>query len=311
MCLPACLLADDAAACCRDEVIERIEQLAFELIASAAADGQLPTLSCISTARSNVHMAPRHSSLTTAGGRGSQGFGASRNTQQVFGSASDGTQGPAGQLGEQEWEGSNADTDAAAEADAGDGHSSQQHRQQHVLRLGSKLQTKSLLASGGAQANTIVRSGSVCLAVQARTTAYIVTMQCMFTSSTHAVSLLVPCCWSGCLLTHLAGLCLLAALQLLDSVHALLRSGRSATQRDFYYNVSGGSSSQDGCNRLHERAAALPAQLHPSFCCKHTPMHTGPGGIFLQFSLLAASSGVWLPKIAQGKHVHTHSSSSP
>jgi hypothetical protein len=141
-------------ACCRDEVIARIEQLAFDLIASAAADGQLPTLSCISTARSNVYMAPRHSSLTTAAGRrGSQGFGASRNTQQGYG-----TQGSAGQLEEQDWEGSDADAAAAAAAGAKDGGGSQQQQQQqHVLRLGSKVQTKSLVAIGGAQAKSIVR----------------------------------------------------------------------------------------------------------------------------------------------------------
>lgn len=69
---------------------------------------------------------------------------------------------------------------------------------------------------------------------------------------------------------------LLAALQLLDSVHALLRSGRSATQRDVYYNVSGGSllSSRDGCNQLHGRAtafgiasAAAPVLLLQAYSC--------------------------------------------
>jgi hypothetical protein len=52
-----------------------------------------------------------------------------------------------------------SDDDDEAEAAAGEGGSltQQQQQGQHVLRLGSKVQTRSLLASNGAQANGIVR----------------------------------------------------------------------------------------------------------------------------------------------------------
>jgi hypothetical protein len=51
-----------------------------------------------------------------------------------------------------------SDDDDEAEEAAGEGGSlTQQQQGQHVLRLGSKVQNRSLLASAGAQANGIVR----------------------------------------------------------------------------------------------------------------------------------------------------------
>lgn len=152
--LPALLLL--LLLLCRDEVIERIEQLAFDLISGAAA-GQLPTLSCVSTARSNVHMAPRNSTLTTTASMLTQGLGASRYTQQGRRGAAE-TQGfgrsnaggaSAEEDEEEGLEGTKAAAVAVEAADRGE--------QQHVLRLGSKTQTKSLMANAGAQANSIVR----------------------------------------------------------------------------------------------------------------------------------------------------------
>jgi hypothetical protein len=150
---PCCPCCCPCCCCFRDDVIERIEQLAYELISGVAA-GQLPTLSCISTARSNIHMAPRHSTLTTKGGRGAQGL-----AQQGLGSSSGLTQQALGAVAagpgysEENDDAEYEQTGAAAAA--GD----QLQQQQHVLRLGSKVQTKSLMASGGAQANSIVRGG--------------------------------------------------------------------------------------------------------------------------------------------------------
>jgi len=126
----------------RAEVIQRIEQLALELI-TAAAEGQLPTLTCISTAASNVHMAPRDSLATTT------------NTDQGLAPHSSATQG----LGLFGSAGQDVDLDSTQEAAAAalGSHTQQQQQQQHVLRLGSKVQTRSLLANNGAQANSIVR----------------------------------------------------------------------------------------------------------------------------------------------------------
>jgi hypothetical protein len=62
---------------------------------------------------------------------------------------------------------------------------------------------------------------------------------------------------------------MLAALQLLDSVHALLRSGRSTTQRDVYYNVSGSRAVEMGLT-VSSRPASAQLCMHQSCRCKHT-----------------------------------------
>lgn len=128
--------------CCRDTIIARIEQLAFDLISGVAA-GQLPTLTCISTARSNVHMAPCNSLATQAG--------ASTATQAL----------DCGSDQEPDVYGSD---NTAAGGGFGGVSQQQEEQEEHVLRLGSKVQVKSLLTSAGAQTNSIVRGecGAVC-----------------------------------------------------------------------------------------------------------------------------------------------------
>jgi hypothetical protein len=123
--------------CCRDDIIARIEQLTFDLISGVAA-GQLPTLTCISTARSNMHMAPRNSLVTQAGGSTQAMDYGSDEEADVYGS--DGAAGVFGGASQQQQGG--------------------EQQEEHVLRLGSKVQVKSLLASAGAQANSIVRGES-------------------------------------------------------------------------------------------------------------------------------------------------------
>eukprot|EP00775_Hariotina_reticulata_P005622 gene5622-5861_t len=162
----------------REQVIQRIEQLVQQLVAAAAA-GTLPELTCISTAASNVHLADvvgtavhrSRDGSTTARGTAAQGVAAAAAdspSQQQLPGAMDNLQDE------------RHDQPHRAPAD-----SSQQQPQQ-VLRLGSQVQKKTLLAGNGAQAHSIVR-----------------------------------------------------VLQLLDVAHALLTSGRTATQRDIYYSLTG------------------------------------------------------------------------
>jgi hypothetical protein len=163
-------------------VIERIEQLALQLVA-AAASGQLPQLSCVSTAASNVHMAQQYAAAAArrpAAGSADDdaGYDGSGSAAAGYGYAGGALQFGSG-VGEE-------DSQAAAAGDRGgfsQGFETQQQQQQqgwdeaeeggvgeddaaaagggngrhHVLRLGSRMQTRTLLANAGAQAHGIVR----------------------------------------------------------------------------------------------------------------------------------------------------------
>jgi hypothetical protein len=163
----------------RDQVLDRIEQLAAQLTAAAAA-GQLPQLSCVSTAASNVHMAQQYAAA--AARRPAAG---SMDASQATGSiaAAYGLAGSALQFG------SGMGADDFDDSPAAEGFMTQQQQQQlqggegyeaedagwdderglgaageenddsrqHVLRLGSRMQTRTLLGNAGAQAHGIVR----------------------------------------------------------------------------------------------------------------------------------------------------------
>jgi hypothetical protein len=173
-------------------VIERIEQLALQL-ATAAAAGQLPQMSCVSTAASNVHMAQQYAAAAArrpAAGSADDDYEPSGSAAAAYGypasalqfgsgmgaddslSASEAAAGAGFSQGfatrqqqGQEWEeaeegGAGNDDDAAA-AGGGDGR-------HHVLRLGSRMQHRTLLANAGAQAHGIVRGegGGDCFFLQ-------------------------------------------------------------------------------------------------------------------------------------------------
>lgn len=130
----------------RDDVIARIETLAADLVA-AAARRQLPSLSCISTARSNVHMAPRCSTAMHVD---------SCNMQEVL---TNSCAADPGCSNDQHGASGTAVASCAAAA------ATQGAVQQAVVRLGSKVQEKNLMANNGIHATTIVRGNStwVCM----------------------------------------------------------------------------------------------------------------------------------------------------
>lgn len=125
---------------CREEVIQRIEQLAISLVAAAAA-GELPALTSVSTAASNVVMAPlQQAALQPAGGSQALPGLVSASFPDQHGSAQQqGAGGSAASTQHQQHE--------AATAAGGD----------RVLRLGSKVVRRSLTANNGTQAGGIVR----------------------------------------------------------------------------------------------------------------------------------------------------------
>lgn len=166
--LLSCLMHDHLA--CRDQVIERIEQLAAQLVA-AAAQGQLPQLTCISTAPSNVFMAQPGAAAAAAAGCQEPLGNAARIIDQL-GMASglgSGTEqlGHTGALAGDGYEGDQLaedgdDDEGMGGPDDADGPAEvapDAAGQQRVLRLGCRTQTRTLLANGGAQAHSIVRGG--------------------------------------------------------------------------------------------------------------------------------------------------------
>jgi hypothetical protein len=130
----------------RDQVIKRIEQLVQQLV-TAAASGTLPELSCISRAASNVHLADV---MVTAVHRSHSSSTAARRTALAPGVAADVDSPSQQQLQEamDHLQDVRGDMHHAATAS---------NVQQQVLRLGSKVQKKTLLANNGAQAHSIVR----------------------------------------------------------------------------------------------------------------------------------------------------------
>jgi hypothetical protein len=153
---------------CRDNVIERIEQLAASLVADVAG-GRLPQLTCISTAASNVHMAPRHARAAGISSSSSSQPGDSRLLASQAGTQQSGDAGginelrgllhglqpiPASTQPEGEPDGDLGDTQQQqgdGDGEPGSGSSAR------VLRLGSKVRTLSLTASNGQQASSIMR----------------------------------------------------------------------------------------------------------------------------------------------------------
>jgi hypothetical protein len=175
---PCTILCLCPATVYRDQVIERIEQLAAELVAAAAA-GQLPQLSCVSTAASNVHMAQQYA----AAARRRPAAADSTDAYQATGSAAAyGLAGSALQFGsgmgdedfdeaaagvglsqgvwaqqQQQQQQQGDEGDEAEDAGWDDEDGAAAAGRQHVLRLGSRMQTRTLLGSAGAQAHGIVR----------------------------------------------------------------------------------------------------------------------------------------------------------
>ncbi|KAF8066174.1 SPO11-2 [Scenedesmus sp. PABB004] len=191
----------------REAVMARIEALALQLAADAAA-GRLPALACVSTAASNVHFAGAADTWRGADHQG--GSQASQAAEEEEAA----TQQPEEQ--EEEEEGSQG----GGGADAG--------AAQHVLRLGSRVQLRTLTGSGGAQAASVVRGGRRLRARRARGP------RRAAPATSHASSaLLAPGPAAA------APRPARAVLALLDVVHGLLAGGRSATQRDIYYTLLG------------------------------------------------------------------------